>query len=300
MSIFSRIKSALSKTSNSLVKATELITKKGIEYSTIEELEEALLTADFGIDATNLIIEKLKKIRISKQEGQESFKDHLISIIEEILQDIPKPIELLDNKLNVILFCGVNGNGKTTTIGKLANKYIKEGKKVVVAACDTFRSAAVEQLKVWSEKIGAEIVYGAENADPASIAFQALTVAKDNNKDILIIDTAGRLQNKHNLMEELSKVIKVLKKFDETYPTHVILTLDSTTGQNANSQVEKFIEYAGVTGIIFTKLDGTAKGGAIVGISMKYSLPIFYITLGENMDDIIEFDSKNFAKALLE
>lgn len=299
MSIFAKIKSALSKTSGTLVKAAELITKQGIEYSTIEELEEALLKADFGVNVTKDIIDKVKKIRISKEETQDSFKEHLIKIIEDLLINSAKPIILHENKLDVILFCGVNGNGKTTTIAKLANKYIQEGKKVKIAACDTFRSAAVEQLKTWTDSVGAEIIFGHDNADPASVAYQALEKSVSDRADILIIDTAGRLQNKHNLMEELSKIIKVIKKYDPSYPSHVILTIDSTTGQNANSQVDKFVEYAGVTGIIFTKLDGTAKGGAVVGIYTKYLIPIHYITTGEGINDIIEFNPEDFAKAFL-
>jgi fused signal recognition particle receptor len=299
MSFFNKIKSALSKTSVNISKLTEIFTKKGVTLDTLETLEESLLKADFGFAITSQILQELKQIKLTKGQHQDHFRDYLTSIIADILQNSQKSIEFAEDKLSVILFCGVNGNGKTTSIGKLANIYKEKGKKVLIAACDTFRSAAVEQLKIWSERAKCDIVFGKENIDPASVAFEATEKAIKENYDFLMIDTAGRLQNQHNLMEELVKIIKVIKKLNPSFPTYTLLTLDATTGQNAINQVDKFMEYATVTGLIFTKLDGTAKGGAIVNISVKYKLPIYYLSVGEKIDDIIEFDAKSFAAALV-
>lgn len=299
MSFFGKIKSALSKTSVGIAKLAEVFTTKGATQDTLENLEESLLGADFGVSVTSQILENLKKTRITKDQDQDNFRDNLISIISDILKNSQKPIKFNEGKLSVILFCGVNGNGKTTSIGKLANLYRKKGKRVLVAACDTFRSAAVQQLKVWAERAQCDIVFGKENIDPASVAFDATKKSIKENYDLLIIDTAGRLQNQHNLMEELAKIIKVIKKLNPDFPTHTILTLDATTGQNAINQVDRFLECAAVTGLIFTKLDGTAKGGAIVNISAKYKLPVYYLSIGEKIDDIIEFDAEAFAEGLV-
>ncbi len=299
MSIFSKIKQALTKTSTTISKVGEIFTKKSIDRELIEEFEEIMLSVDFGVSTTNKIVSKLKSVKFSKEDSKEEFKDSLIEILAEILEKAENPIEIIDNKMNVILFCGVNGNGKTTTIGKLANIYKIKGKKVVVAACDTFRSAAAHQLKIWAERASCTIIEGENEADPASVAYKAIEEAQKIHADIVIIDTAGRLQNQHNLMDELSKIIRVIRKHDFSAPHHIILTLDATTGQNAFSQVEKFSEFAEISGIIFTKLDGTAKGGAIVGIVDKYNIPIHYISVGEKIDDLVEFDAKSFAKALV-
>jgi len=299
MSFFSRIKSALTKTSASLSKIGEIFTKKGINSETIDEFEEILLSADFGIQTTEKVINQIRAEKFLKEDGEDEFKERLANILTNLLEKAEKPLDINRGKLNIILFCGVNGNGKTTTIGKLANLYKNQGLKVVVAACDTFRSAAVDQLKVWAERSNSYIVTGEHEADPASVAHKALEEASKINADILIIDTAGRLHNQQNLMDELAKILKVIKKVDSSAPHHTILTLDATTGQNAFTQVEKFKEVAIVSGIIFTKLDGTAKGGAIVGIVDKFNLPVHYLSVGEKIDDIIEFNSKSFSEALV-
>lgn len=299
MGFFDKIKSALTKTSSNLSKIGDIFTKKGVTAESLEDFEEILLAADFGIETTNFILDKIKSIKFSKEEGIEEFKAALSKIIEEMLLPAEQKIEIKDGKLNILFFCGVNGNGKTTTIGKLANLYKKQGKKVVVAACDTFRSAAVDQLRIWCERAGCNMIEGEKEADPASVAFKAIENAKTSSADILIIDTAGRLQNHSNLMDELSKILKVIKKADPAAPHYTILTLDASTGQNAFGQVEKFKEIAGITGVIFTKLDGTAKGGTIVGITNKHKLPIYYISVGEQIEDLAEFDAKIFASSLL-
>ncbi|MDX1924784.1 MAG: signal recognition particle-docking protein FtsY [Rickettsiaceae bacterium] len=299
MSFFSKIKNALFKTSAAIGSITDIFTKKGIDASTLEELEETLLLADFGAKTTEKILSELKKVKIPKDQFQEMFKHELVKIIAKILTTSESKLKLKDGRLNILVFCGVNGNGKTTTIGKLASLFSSKGYKVMVAACDTFRSAAVSQLEVWAQRAGCFIVTGKENSDPASVAHLATTSATEQNYDILMIDTAGRLQNKTNLMSELAKIINVIKKLSPDKDIEIILTLDSTTGQNASVQVEKFSEIAGVTGLIFTKLDGTAKGGAIIGIADRFKLPIYYITTGESLDDIAEFEAESFAKALV-
>ncbi len=299
MGFFDKIKSALTKTSSNIAKIGDIFTKKGITAQSIEDFEEILLSADFGIETTNSILNKIKSVKFAKEEGIEEFKTALSNIIEGMLLPAEEKINIAQGKLNIIFFCGVNGNGKTTTIGKLANLYKKQGKKIVVAACDTFRSAAVDQLRVWCERAGCTMIEGEKEADPASVAFKAIEQAKLLSADILIIDTAGRLQNHSNLMDELSKILKVIKKADPEAPHYNILTLDASTGQNAFSQVEKFKEIAGITGVIFTKLDGTAKGGTIVGIVDKHKLPIYYLSVGENIEDIAEFDAKIFASSLV-
>ncbi len=299
MSIFSRVKQALSKTSSGLAKITEIFTKKSIDNESIEDFEEIMLSVDFGVSTTDKIISELKVSKFVKEASATEFKDNLVEILVGILEKAEKPLEIVNDKMNIILFCGVNGNGKTTTIGKLANLYKKEGKKVVIAACDTFRSAAVQQLRIWADRANCTIIEGEHEADPASVAYKAVEEAQKIKADIVIIDTAGRLQNQHNLMSELSKIIKVIKKHDPSAPHSTILTLDATTGQNAFNQVEKFKEFANITGIIFTKLDGTAKGGAIVGIVDKYNIPIYYISVGEKIDDLVEFNAESFAKALV-
>lgn len=298
MGIFNKIKSALSNTSKKITNFGSILSKRSPSIDELEELEEILLSVDFGFDTTEEIIQALKKRKIDKNT-EENFLQELENIIYEILFPVQKPLKLNEGKVNVIMICGVNGNGKTTTIGKLAHLYKNQGKKVVIAACDTFRAAAKEQLEVWSKRGGAEFVCGEDGSDPASVAYKSLEYAKNVKADILLIDTAGRLHNQNNLMAELKKIRSVLKKLDDSTPDETILTLDATTGQNAKIQVEKFKEFADISGIIFTKLDGTAKGGAIVGISKKFNLPIYYLATGEGIDDIEEFDSIKFAQALV-
>ncbi len=297
MGVFNSIKNALTKTATAISGVTELFTKKGIDNNTIEEFEEILLLADFGVKTTNKILEQFKKVRISKNDPPETFRNELIKIISEILTKNHEVFQLKTG-LNIIVFCGVNGNGKTTTIGKLANLFVNQGSKVLVAACDTFRSAAVSQLEIWAQKSNTEVVKGHEKSDPASVAHNAVIRALEESYDVLLIDTAGRLQNKNNLMSELTKIINVINKLYKE-ELRVMLTLDSTTGQNAAVQVEKFKEVAQVSGLIFTKLDGTAKGGSVVGICDAFNLPIFYLASGENIEDILPFDPDDFAEALV-
>jgi fused signal recognition particle receptor len=299
MSWFSRLKSGLTKTTTTITEGiTKVFTHKTLDQDALDELEESLIRADVGVAASSEIIAALSKDKFNKQASEEEIKEFLSDKIQSILVATAKPLEK-NQDLQVILVCGVNGNGKTTTIGKLASKYQAQGKKVLMAACDTFRAAAMDQLKVWSERVGCEIVVGAENSDPASVAFKAMEKARAEGVDILLIDTAGRLHNKANLMEELAKIIRVIKKIDETAPHDTVLVLDATTGQNALIQVETFKEIVNISGLILTKLDGTAKGGIIVAIAKKFNMPIHYIGVGETIEDLDAFSPRDFARALL-
>lgn len=299
-SLFSKLKTALSNTSSKISDGIEhLFIKKKLDEKTLEELEELLLTADIGSNVSYKIIAELRKHKFNKEVSSDEIKQDLSEIISKILNQQNHLIELYSDKLNIILVCGVNGNGKTTTIGKMAANYIAMGKKVSIAACDTFRAAAVEQIEKWAERSGAHVYKGNDKADPASVAHKAIIDSLSNCTDILFIDTAGRLHNHKNLMEELAKIIRVIKKIDDSAPHHSLLVIDGTTGQNAITQVEQFKALADVTGLIITKLDGTAKAGAVVGIVQKFNLPIHFIGLGEGVDDLKNFDPDNFAKALV-
>ncbi|MBN8828381.1 MAG: signal recognition particle-docking protein FtsY [Sphingobacteriia bacterium] len=296
---FSKIKLGLNKTSKNLGnQIASIFSRNKISEETIEELEEALIMADLGVKTSSYIIEELKKNKLGKENSLETIKESLLNIIKNILDPYTKPITLTSSP-HVILICGVNGNGKTTTIGKLSHWFKQQNKKVLLAACDTFRAAASSQLERWAEKTNVNIVIGEENQDPASVAFNAFSKAKNENYDVLLIDTAGRLHNKNNLMEELSKIIRVIKKIDEKSPEDIILILDATTGQNAFNQVKIFNEITNLTGLIVTKLDGTAKGGVVVGLVKEFSLPIFAIGVGEGIDDLQPFTSTDFAKNLI-
>ena len=280
-----------------------LVTGKKIDEELYEDLETALLTADLGVDTTNSIIEKLKDISKARELHDAGA---LKSNLKTILKDILKPCEqkLVVKKQGdlpyVILMVGVNGAGKTTTIGKLALKYKQQGLKVMLAAGDTFRAAAVEQLKEWGARTNTPVVAQATGSDSASVIYDALTSAKAHGSDVLICDTAGRLQTKDNLMEELKKIVRVMKKIDESVPHEVMLVLDATTGQNAMSQMKIFKEAVEVTGLTLTKLDGTAKGGVIFALSDKYQVPLRYVGIGEKTEDLREFDIDNFVDALID
>lgn len=280
-----------------------LVTGKKIDEELYEDLETALLTADLGVDTTNSIIEKLKDISKARELHDAGA---LKSNLKTILKDILKPCEqkLVVKKQGdlpyVILMVGVNGAGKTTTIGKLALKYKQQGLKVMLAAGDTFRAAAVEQLKEWGARTNTPVVAQATGSDSASVIYDALTSAKAHGSDVLICDTAGRLQNKDNLMEELKKIVRVMKKIDESVPHEVMLVLDATTGQNAMSQMKIFKEAVEVTGLTLTKLDGTAKGGVIFALSDEYQVPLRYVGIGEKTEDLREFDIDNFVDALID
>jgi fused signal recognition particle receptor len=301
MSWFQKLKTGLLKSSSKITSGIEgIFTKRKIDAATLDELEELLISADLGPHTSAKIITEFAKNRVGKDADINEIKQFLSEQIQNILAPVAKKLEVSDSKKPfVILVVGVNGNGKTTTIGKLASQFKEQGKKVVIAACDTFRAAAVEQLDVWAERAQAEIIKGAENSDAASVAFRAFEHAQKTNADILLIDTAGRLHNKKGLMDELAKISRVLKKIDEALPHETILVLDSTTGQNALAQVEAFKELAQISGLVVTKLDGTAKGGVVVALADKFKLPVYAIGVGEGIDDLKDFDASDFANNLV-
>ncbi len=297
----SKLKSGLNKSSSKLNDGLkDIFVRKKLDNETLENLEDLLISSDLGVETSAAIISHLSKNKFDKEISLDEIKQDLADIVENILKEVTIPIKISETKKpHVILMCGVNGTGKTTTIGKLANIFKGEGRSIMIAACDTFRAAAVEQLEVWAKRAGCPLVKGAEGADPASVAYEAFTKAQAENTDVLIIDTAGRLQNKKNLMEELTKIVKVIQKIDENAPHDTIIVLDATTGQNANSQVKVFKDMVNLTGIIVTKLDGTAKGGVVVNLAKQFGLPIHAIGVGESIDDLRSFDAKSFARSLV-
>lgn len=302
MSFFKRLKEGLSKSSNKISTGiSDIFTKKKLDQETLDELEELLISSDIGPKTSLNIIDNFAKGRFGKDISEEEVKEALSQEITKILQPYAKKLENKtdDNFPFTLMFVGVNGTGKTTTIGKFASRFKAEGNSLTIAACDTFRAAAVEQLETWAERSGSKFFKGEDQADPASVAYRAFESAKNDNSDIIMIDTAGRLQNKSGLMEELAKISRVIKKHDESLPHETILVLDATTGQNAISQVEIFKEIVNVTGIIITKLDGSAKGGIIVALADKFKLPIYAVGVGESIEDLKEFDEKEFADALV-
>ena len=278
-----------------------LVSGKKIDEDLYEELETALLTADLGVETTNRIIEKLREeSKLRELKDASALKNNLKNILKDILKPcaIPLDVKRTNDLPFVILMVGVNGAGKTTTIGKLALKYKEQGKSVMLAAGDTFRAAAVEQLKEWGTRTNTPVVSQPTGSDSASVIYDALTSAKAHNTDVLICDTAGRLQNKDNLMEELKKIVRVMKKIDENVPNEVMLVLDSTTGQNAVSQMKIFGEAVNVSGLALTKLDGTAKGGVIFALADKFKVPVRYVGIGESKEDLRVFDVDHFVDAL--
>jgi len=297
---FQRLKAGLTKTSARLSEdIAGIFTKRKLDASTLQELEDLLIQADLGVETAMRITEALAKGRFNKEIAPAEVRAVLAAEVERTLAPVAKPLRLEGgHHPQVILVVGVNGSGKTTTIGKLAHKLVGEGKKVTLAAGDTFRAAAVEQLQIWGERTGAEVIARAVGADSAGLAFDALNRARENSSDVLLIDTAGRLQNKQALMDELEKVVRVLRKIDPSAPHQVLLVLDATTGQNALNQVEIFKEKAGVTGLVMTKLDGTARGGILVAISAKFGLPVHAIGIGEGVEDLAGFDAGEFARAI--
>jgi len=297
---FSKLKAALSKTSSKIGSGIEhLFIKKKLDDNTLEEIEDLLLLADIGTSVSSLIIASLRSHKFDKEVTSLEIKDDLSKIIEGILNQQDHSFKLEDSRLNIILVCGVNGNGKTTTIGKMAADRVLEGKKVAIAACDTFRAAAVQQIEKWAQRSGAILYKGENRADPASVAHMAVTESLNNGTDILFIDTAGRLHNHKNLMEELVKIIRVIKKIDENAPHHSLLVIDGTTGQNAATQVEQFKLMTNISGLVITKLDGTAKAGAVVGIVKRFAIPVHFIGIGEAIDDLKPFLPRDFARALV-
>ena len=300
MSFLSRLKSGLSKTSGKLSGGiTDIFTKRKLDDASLEQLEELLIEADMGATLAAELTANFSKQRFDKEIAPDEVREFLAKEIAQLLA--PYAIPLTTNSgLTTIMMVGVNGNGKTTTIGKLAAKYKAEGKKVMLAAADTFRAAAVEQLQEWGKRADVPVVTGPHESDPASVAFAAVERAQKENIDVLFIDTAGRLHNKSNLMAELQKIIKVIKKIDESAPQHIIQVLDATTGQNAISQVKAFKEMVHVTGLIVTNLDGTAKGGVLPALAKQCQIPIHFIGVGEHVNDLGNFDPIDFSRNLVQ
>lgn len=295
-----RLTAGLSKSSGRLTDGVSAIfNKRKLDDETLEELSDLLISADLGVAAAGRITENLAKDKFDKAVTDEEVRAALADEVAATLAPHEKPLAInAARKPHVILMTGVNGAGKTTTIGKLAQKYKEDGLSVMLAAGDTFRAAAIEQLSVWGERTGAPVIARDVGADAAGLAFDALKSAQEANADVLIIDTAGRLQNKSALMEELAKIVRVVKKIDESAPHDVILVLDATVGQNAISQAKAFTEIAGVTGIVMTKLDGTARGGVLAALADQFALPVHYIGVGESVEDLQPFRARSFARAL--
>ena len=301
MGFFDKLKEGLAKTKASFDEKINNVFKnfRKVDEELLEELEEALILSDVGYETTDKIIKELReKIKLHKIEDADEVKKVLQEIIAKILTEKDNSLTLA-TKPAVILVVGVNGAGKTTSIGKMAKNFKENGKKVLVAAADTFRAAAIEQLEVWTERAGVEILKRKEGSDPASVAFDAAKKAKEEDYDILIIDTAGRLHTKKNLMEELEKIQRTVKKELPDAATEVLIVLDGTSGQNALIQAKEFSEVTDITGIVLTKLDGTAKGGVVIGICSELNIPVKFIGVGEKIDDLQEFNAEEFARALL-
>lgn len=298
--LFARLKEGLEKTKKGITEKIDVILKsyKGVDEELFEEIEEVLITSDMGFDTTLKIIEALRgKVKENKITEAEGVREALKEVIVELLEG---ESALVESTPAIIMVVGVNGVGKTTTIGKLANRFKKEGKSVMLAAGDTFRAAAIDQLEVWSDRVGVELIRHSEGSDPGAVIFDAIQAAKSRKADVLICDTAGRLHNKKNLMNELGKIFKIV---DREYPDanrEVLLVLDATTGQNAIQQAKTFSEVANLTGIVLTKLDGTAKGGVILAVKSEIDVPVKLIGVGERLEDLQDFDAKSFVEALFE
>src|SRR5205807_4271023 len=294
-----RLRQGLARASASIGGAiAELVTKRRLDAAVLAELEDVLIRADLGVAAAGRIVAAIAAARYEQTVAADEVKAILAGEIDKVVAPVAQPLALGEAKPFVILVVGVNGSGKTTTIGKLAARLSGERRKVMLAAGDTFRAAAIDQLKIWGERTGSPVISGAQGSDSASLAFNALTAAREQQFDVLLIDTAGRLQNKAELMNELEKVVRVIRKVDPSAPHAVLLVLDATVGQNALSQVEIFGKIAGVTGLVMTKLDGTARGGILVALAAKFGLPVHFIGVGEGIDDLAPFSAKDFARAL--
>jgi len=300
--MFDKLKKGLEKTKKQLSDTFSAISfGRKIDESLFEDIEVVLLKADVGIEATEEIIEFLRKESKKRKitEG-EQLKELLKEKLIEILTPCSGKLNLLGEKPDVILFLGINGSGKTTTVGKLANQFKEEGKSVVLAAADTFRAAAIDQLQIWADRVGVRIIKHKEGADPSAVVFDAINSAKAKGEDIVLVDTAGRLHTKENLMKELQKIKRTIKKFSENQPCETLLVLDGTIGQNSINQAKTFKEAIDISGIIITKLDGTAKGGALIPICKQLQIPIKYIGVGETVEDLQPFDPKAFVEAILD
>jgi fused signal recognition particle receptor len=293
-----RLSLGLKRSSASLGGAiADLVTKRKLDAATLEDLENELIRADLGVEFAGRIASVLGDGRFEKGISPEDVRALLAAEIEKVLAPVARPLEVTATPF-VILVCGVNGSGKTTTIGKMAARFRASGKKTMLVAGDTFRAAAIEQLKIWGERTGASVMARAQGSDPASLAFEAMTAAKADGSEIVLVDTAGRLQNRAELMNELEKIVRVMRKVEPAAPHAVLLVLDATVGQNALSQVETFGKIAGVTGLVMTKLDGTARGGILVAIAQRFKLPVHFIGVGEGVDDLSDFTARDFARAI--
>ncbi len=293
-----RLSGGLKRTSSSLGSAiSDLVSKRKLDAETVEELESELIRADLGPEFAARIAAVLGEGRFEKAIASDDVKAILAGEIEKVLAPVARPLEITSRPF-VILVAGVNGSGKTTTIGKLAARFRADGKSVMLVAGDTFRAAAIDQLKIWGERTGANVMASEAGTDAASLAFEAVTAAKTQGVEVVLIDTAGRLQNRAELMNELEKMVRVVRKVEPTAPHAVLLVLDATVGQNALSQVEIFGKIAGVTGLVMTKLDGTARGGILVAIADRFKLPVHFIGVGESVDDLAPFSAQDFARAI--
>lgn len=298
---FSRLKAGLSRSTAKITGGiTDIFTKRKLDDAALEELEDILIMADLGPSVAARLTAELGRTRFGKEVEDREIRSVFANQIAEILAPVAKPL-IIDSarKPMVILVVGVNGTGKTTTIGKLASLWRAQGLKVMIAAGDTFRAAAVEQLKIWGDRAGVPVISGKQGADPSGLAYGALEQAKAEGADILLVDTAGRLQNKDGLMAELQKIVRVLTKLDEQAPDATLLVLDATTGQNAHSQVEIFKNMVNVSGLIVTKLDGSARGGVLVALAERFGLPVHAIGVGETIEDLRPFEAQNFANSLM-
>jgi len=295
-----RLSSGLKRTSASIGTAiASLVTKRKLDGAMLDEIEEVLIRADLGVDVAARITAAVGEGRYDKEISADEVKEVVAAEVEKVMAPVARPLDVTAAASPfVVLVVGVNGSGKTTTIGKLAARYRTESRKVMIAAGDTFRAAAIDQLKIWGERTGAPVIASTPGADAASLAFEAVTAAKAQGIDVLLIDTAGRLQNKTELMSELDKIVRVMRKVDSAAPHAVLLVLDATVGQNALTQVEAFRQTAGVTGLVMTKLDGTARGGILVAIAAKHKLPVHFIGVGEGVDDLAPFSAQDFARAI--
>lgn len=299
MSFWKRLTGGLSRSASKIGEGLARIGMRGADPKTLQEVEDLLISSDIGIETATKIVAALNDGRLGERYEEADFKALIAGEVEKVLGQVEQPLDIASHKPFVVLAVGVNGSGKTTTLGKLAAKFHAEGKKVTLGAADTFRAAAIEQLKLWASRTNSSIVAKAQGADPAGVAFDAITKAREEGADVLLIDTAGRLQNKESLMGELEKIVRVIRKVDDSAPHAVLLVLDATVGQNALSQVEAFKQTAGVTGLVVTKLDGTAKGGILVAISARHGLPVHFIGVGESVDDLEAFSAKDFSRALV-
>jgi fused signal recognition particle receptor len=301
LGFFSRLKEGLTRSTQKLTEGiTAVFKKRKLDDAALEELEDILITADLGTDVAARIIANFRRTRFGREVTDDEIKTALAEEIAEILRPVARPLEINRAlKPHVVLVVGVNGTGKTTTIGKLAQQYKEQGLKPVLVAGDTFRAAAVEQLQVWGQRTGAPVISAGQNADSAGLAFDGLTRARADGADVLLVDTAGRLHNKSALMEELRKIIRVMKKQDETAPHSILLVLDATTGQNALQQVGVFKDMVDITGLVVTKLDGSARGGIVVALAEAYGLPVHAVGVGEKAADLRPFDPMDYARGLV-